>query len=62
MERDGEEEMRVAADERVGSRSEGEAPGPMKPRPPAFEMATARAGPAITFIGAPTINGEVVHG
>lgn len=54
--------MRVAAEERECSRSVGEAPGPMKPKPPAFEMATARAGPAITFIGAPTINGEVVHG
>jgi hypothetical protein len=54
--------MREAADSREGSRSDGEAPGPMKPKPPAFEIATARAGPAMTFIGAPTINGEVVHG
>lgn len=47
---------------RDGKRDEGEAPGPMKPMPPAAEMDTARAGPAMTFMGAPTIRGEVAQG
>ena len=61
-EREGEEEMRLDASWRDGERSEGEAPGPMNPRPPAEETATASLGPAITFMGAPIMRGDVVHG
>ena len=44
------------------SRSAGRIPGPMKPRPPALEIATARAGPEIKRMGAPTMSGMELHG
>jgi hypothetical protein len=34
----------------------------MNPSPPAEETATANSGPAMTRIGAPTMNGVFVHG
>lgn len=43
-------------------RSPGRAPGPMKPRPPALEIATARAGLEIKRMGAPTMSGMALHG
>jgi len=55
-------ESMALASRRAGSRSVGWAPGPMKPRPPALEIATAKAGPDIMRIGAPTMRGVVVHG
>ena len=43
-------------------RSPGRVPGPMKPRPPALEIATARAGLEIKRMGAPTMSGTELHG
>ena len=37
-------------------------PGPMNPRPPVLDTATASDGPATTAIGALTRNGLVTHG
>jgi len=62
FEREGEEDIREVASCSAGPRSSGFAPGPRKPIPPALETATARRGPAIAFIGAPTMKGVVVHG
>ena len=52
----------LAASASSASRSDGFAPGPMKPIPPASDTARARAGPPMTRIGAPTMIGVLSHG
>lgn len=54
--------MRDDAAESEEERSSGLAPGPRKPIPPAFETATARLGPAISFMGAPIMRGVRTQG
>lgn len=54
--------MRDDASSRSASMSCVFTPGPMNPRPPARETATARAGPDMTRVGALIIMGLETHG